>query len=344
MGAFIGVIFHAVGGFAAGSFYVPFKFIKEWSWESAWLVLGIAAWIITPFLMAYITVPNLADVLMAADNTVKFYTFIFGTLWGIGNLTFGLSMRYLGISLGMAVALGFCAGFGTLIPPIYEGTFLLLIQTKGGLFTLFGILLCLLGIGISGRAGIYKEKELDPEQQKATILEFNLTKGLIVATVSGILSACFAFGLQAGKPMADIALSYGAPLIFQNNSVLIWILWGGFVSNFVWVAFLNIRNNTYHDYTDIKTPRTKNVLFAMAGGITWYFQFFFYGMGATYLSENFDFASWTLHMSFIILFSSIWGIFFNEWKGVSKRTFRTLITGLLVIVLSTVIVGIGNFI
>ena len=343
MGAILGVLFHAIGGFAAGSFYIPFKFIKKWSWESSWLILGIAAWICSPFLMAYFTVPDLWNVLMETDGQVKFYTFLFGMLWGIGGLTFGLSMRYLGISLGMAVALGFCAAFGTLIPPIYEGRFGELMQTKGGLVVLLGVLVCLIGIGVAGKAGMYKEKELDDEQQKETVLEFNLTKGLLVAVISGILSACFAFGLQAGKPIAEQALAHGAEDIFQNNAVLVWILWGGFLTNFIWTAALNLKNKSYKDYTDDESPKTKNYFWAAMGGVTWYFQFFFYGMGTTFLGKEFDFASWTLHMAFIILFSSIWGIYFKEWKGVSKRTFRVLIIGLLTIVLSTILVGAGNF-
>ena len=343
MGAILGVLFHAIGGFAAGSFYIPFKFIKKWSWESSWLVLGIAAWMLTPMLMAYLTVPDLGEVLMAADRTTKFYTFLFGMLWGIGGLTFGLSMRYLGISLGMAVALGFCAAFGTLIPPIYQGKMGELMGDTGGQIVLLGVLLCLVGIGIVGKAGVYKEEELDDEQQKAAVEEFNLSKGLTVAVISGILSACFAFGLQAGKPIAEQALAHGVQNIFQNNAVLIWILWGGFLTNFIWTVWLNFKNKSYTDYTNEDTPKNKNFFWAAVGGVTWYFQFFFYGMGETYLGEDFGFASWTLHMAFIILFSSIWGVYFKEWAGVSKRTNRTLILGLVVIVLSTALVGAGNF-
>lgn len=344
MGAMFGVFLHAIGGFAAGSFYIPFKFIQKWSWESSWLVLGVAAWILTPILMAWFTVPDLGSVLMEADGNVKFYTFLFGMLWGIGGLTFGLSMRYLGISLGMAVALGFCAAFGTLIPPIYEGRFGALLQTSGGKVVLLGVLVCLFGIGICGLAGVFKERELDEEQQKETVAEFNLFKGILVAIISGILSACFAFGLQAGKPIADQALAHGVKDIFQNNAVLVWILWGGFLTNFIWTIGLNFKNKTFKDYSNNDVPKSKNYFWAAVGGVTWYFQFFFYGMGATFLGEEYDFASWTIHMAFIILFSSLWGIYFKEWKGVSSRTNRTLGFGLGMIVLSTILVGVGNFI
>ncbi len=343
MGALIGLLLHAIGGLAAGSFYIPFKLIKKWSWEISWLVLGVAAWVFAPIIMAWLTVPNLFDVLSAASTETKFYTFLFGMLWGIGGLTFGLTMRYLGIGLGMAVALGFTAAFGTLIPPIYNGTFSELLQTKSGIIVLIGVLISLIGIAIAGKAGVLKEKDLNAEQQKEAVEEFNLSKGMIIAIVSGILSACFAFGLAAGKPIAQEALNFGVKDIFQNNAVLVWILWGGFLTNFIWTVALSIKNKTFSDLTNKTIPnKTKNYLMAIAGGVTWYFQFFFYGMGTTFLGKEYEFASWTLHMAFIIIFSSLWGLYFKEWKGVSKKTMRTLWLGLGVIIFSTILIGVGN--
>jgi L-rhamnose-H+ transport protein len=281
--------------------------------------------------------------LFAADFETKIYTFIFGILWGIGALTFGLSMRYLGIGLGMAVVLGFTAAFGTLIPPIYSGTFFQLLETPGGIMVLIGVLVTLFGIAIAGKAGILKEKNLNIEQQQAAVAEFNLSKGIVIAIISGILSACFAFGLAAGKPIADEALKVGVQNIFQNNPVIVWILWGGLLTNIIWTVVLGIRNKTFGQLTDKSiTNKPKNYLLAIAGGVTWYFQFFFYGMGTTFLGEKYEFASWSLHMAFIIIFSTLWGVYFKEWEGVSKKTMRTLWLGLAVIILSTLLIGIGN--
>ncbi len=341
MGALLGVLLHAIGGFAAGSFYIPFKIVKGWSWESSWMVLGITAWLITPMAVAYITVPDLWTVLAAADGDTKLWVFLFGALWGIGTLTFGLALRYLGISLGMTIALGFTTAIGTLIPPIYEGNFISLMQTKTGLTTFFGILLALIGIGIAGKAGMMKENDLNEEEKKIAVEEFNLWKGVMVAVVSGILSASFAFGLAAGKPIAEIALEHNTKPIFMNNAVLVWILWGGISTNFIYVLYLNIKNRSYKNYTDQSSPLFKNFFWAALGGLTWYLQFFFYGMGTTYLGEKYDFASWSIHMAFIILFSNLWGLYFNEWKGVHKKTSVTLFLGLAVIIISILMIGLS---
>ena len=342
MSAILGVFFHALGGYASGTFYIPFRRVKGWSWESAWIVGGIASWIIVPWVMGWITVSNPVSAITGADSATLGWTFLFGLLWGIGGLTFGLSMRYLGISLGMAVAFGYCSAFGTLIPPLYEGRFDELLGTRSGLFTLAGVAVCLIGIAVCGRAGFMKENELDAEQQKATIAEFNLRKGIAVATVSGILSACFAFGLTAGKPIALLAVAGGTNPLFQNNAIYPVLLLGGFTTNFIWCMILNRRNRTFGDYASAKAPLRSNYFWAILAGTTWYFQFFFYGMGDTYLGDEFRFAGWTLHMAFIITFSTIWGLALHEWKGASKATYRVVYIGLGLIIFSTVLIGMGS--
>lgn len=343
MGALLGIIFHAIGGFAAGSFYMPFKLVKKWSWESAWFILGIAAWLIAPLVFAFFTVPDLMSVLSGADNGAKMWTYIFGFLWGIGGLTFGLSMRYLGISLGMTIALGFCTAFGTLIPPIYGGTFMELMSSSTGQITLLGVILCLVAIGVVGKAGMMKENELQTEDQENTVKEFNLKIGLTVAIISGILSACFAFGLTAGKPIAELASQSGAQDLFKNNAALVWILWGGFTTNGLYCLFLNKKNHSFSDYSDQESPLGRNYFWAMLGGLTWYLQFFFYGMGETLLGEKYSFASWSIHMAFIILFSNLWGMYLKEWKGASAKTMKVLYGGLLLIVVAISMIGLANF-
>ena len=338
----LGLLLITLGGFAAGSFYIPFKKVRDWAWESYWLVNGLFSWIIMPWLIAFLTVPALCLVLREAPASSIFWTFLFGLLWGIGGLTFGLSMRYLGMSLGYAIALGFCAAFGTIVPPIYQGTFGDLITSLSGLTTLAGVLVCLVGIAICGWAGISKEKELSDEKKKETIKEFNFAKGLLVAIFAGIMSACMEFGFTAGEPIAELAVENQTPPLWQNNPVLIVIFAGGFITNFIWCIFLNIKNRSAKNYIDPRTPLVNNYIFSALAGITWYLQFMFYGMGKTKMGK-YSFASWTVLMALIIVFSNIWGLIFREWKGTSRRTHTIILAGILVLIASTLVVGLGNY-
>ncbi len=348
MQVILGIIYHFIGGFASGSFYMPYKKVKSWHWENYWIIGGLFSWLIVPPLAAWLTVPGFAAVIKSASTPTIQYTILFGLLWGFGGLTYGLGVRWLGMSLGNSVVLGFCSAFGALVPSIYynfypspgKTSFHDLLTTSWGRVVLIGVVICLLGIFVCGRAGILKEKELTQEEKKKSVAEFNLVKGLIVAIFSGIMSACFNFGIEAGKPMAQAAVAEGMNPLFQNNVTYVVLLWGGLTTNFVWCMILNIRNRTFGDYVDRKTPLAKNYLLSALAGTTWFLQFFFYGMGESKLGNGAS--SWILHMAFIILVANAWGVSLKEWKGVSRRTRWTITVGIIIILLSVIIVGIGN--
>jgi L-rhamnose-H+ transport protein len=290
-------------------------------------------------------------------------------------------MRYLGMSLGMAVALGYTAAFGTLMPPIFRGVFASeVLGTRSGLTILAGVGICLLGIVFAGAAGMSKEKEMTEEQKRASIKEFNLKKGLVVATFSGVMSACFAYGLAAGDPIKEITLRHGTPVLWQGLPVLVVVLLGGFSTNFIWCVILNVRNRTGSQYFKADTraatvagrdvgilenvtdapaeemaqqarlndpavaqaPMLSNYFFSALAGTTWYFQFFFYTMGETQMGR-YKFSSWTLHMASIMIFSTLWGIALKEWRGVGVRTKVLVGLSLFVLVASTIVVGYGNY-
>ena len=213
----LGVFFHWLGGLASASFYVPYRGVKNWAWETYWLVGGFFSWIIAPWILALTMTHDLMHVLHEAPASSLFWAYVFGVLWGLGGLTFGLTMRYLGMSLGMAVALGYTAAFGTLMPPIFRGVFASeVLGTHSGLVILGGVAVCLLGIAFAGAAGVSKEREMSTEQKRASIKEFDLKKGLLVATFSGVMSACFAYGLAAGDPIKAITLQHGTPVLWQG--------------------------------------------------------------------------------------------------------------------------------
>ncbi len=390
----LGVLFHWLGGLASGSFYVPYKGVKHWAWETYWLAGGFFSWLIAPWILASFLTKDLFAVLREAPSSALFWAFFFGLLWGIGGLTFGLTMRYLGLSLGMAVVLGLCAAFGTLMPPIFRGQFASqVLGTSSGRIILFGIFVCLAGIAAAGFAGISKERVMSPEQKKAVIREFDLRKGIGVAVLSGVMSACFAYGLAAGDPIKTLTLQHGTAKLWQGLPVLIVVLVGGFLTNFLWCLILLLRNKTGYQFfhsrilesspenepiietaldapsrevvehigsspqdgltgvavaaespasATLQAPMLRNYLLCALAGTTWYFQFFFYTMGESQMGR-YGFSSWTLHMASIIIFSSLWGIGFKEWKGAGTRAGYLLTLSLFLLVASTVIVGYGNY-
>ncbi|MCD4770514.1 MAG: L-rhamnose/proton symporter RhaT [Bacteroidales bacterium] len=348
MQALLGVLYHSIGGFASGSFYMPYNKVKGWAWESYWIIGGLFSWLIVPPLAAYLTVPGFAGIIAAGSKQILYFTFLMGLLWGIGGLSYGLGVRYLGMSLGNSVVLGFCAAFGAIVPSVYyninpaEGkiSFTDMLGTTGGQLVLLGVFVCLAGIAISGKAGMMKETELSEEEQKKSVAEFSLVKGLIIAVLSGILSSFFNFGIEAGKPLAEAAVEAGYNPLYQNNVTFVVILWGGLTTNFIWTTILSIKNRSYRDFVNRSSPIAKNVLFSALAGTTWFLQFFFYGMGESKLGNGAS--SWILHMSTIIITANMWGIYRREWKGVASKTKWTITVGIIVILLSVVIVGIGN--
>ena len=363
----LGVVFHWLGGLSSGSCYLPFRGIKRWAWETYWLLQGIVSWIVAPILVAFLLVPGLVTILQQAPPRSRALAYFWGFMWGFGGLTFGLSVRYLGQSLGYAIALGLTAAFGTLMPPLFSGELDRIAAERSGQVILAGVAVCLAGIVLTAIAGRRKEQELSAEHKRGTIKEFAFFKGVMVAGFAGVMSACFAYGLAAGKPIAALSKAYlqanGRADLWQNLPVLVVVLLGGFTSNFIWAAILIFRNRTASEYFGIPSPKsamamslgaaaaserldtktlTYNYLFSISTGLMWYFQFFFYSMGQTKMGK-YDFSSWTLHMASIIIFSTLWGVWLKEWKGSGRWTQILVGMGLAVLVFSTVIVGLGNY-
>jgi L-rhamnose-H+ transport protein len=389
----LGVIFHWLGGLASGSFYVPYRGVKKWAWEVYWLVGGCFSWIVCPWLAAALLTQDLAGVLRQQSWSTLFWAYFFGAMWGLGGLTFGLTMRYLGMSLGMGVAIGYISALGTLVPPLAKSLFPAvpvqlsfgdIIGSAPGLITLGGVGVCLFGIFIAALAGLTKEGEMSEAEKKKAIAEFSFTKGMLVATFSGILSSCFNFGLIAGSPMNEATLRAGTTQLWSGLPKLTVVLLGGFTTNVIWCIILNIRNRTGLQYfssvrksepaapdrgpvlenpidapseevvkmgathssmtspKSFAVPLASNYLFSALAGTSWYMQFFFYTMGETQMGK-FGFASWSLHMASIIIFSTLWGFYFHEWKGSSKKAHTLISTGIATLVISTIIIGVGTW-
>ncbi len=334
-----GILLIALGSIGAASFYVPFKKVKEWAWESYWLSQGVAAWLIAPWLFALIFIPagHLIPIIKESPVSAKYMAVLFGALWGFGGLTFGLSMRYLGVALGQSIALGLCAAFGTLIPAIVAGQNLF--ASRPGILTLTGVALTIAGIAVIGFAGSLKSKEMSDEEKRAAVKEFALKKGILIAIFSGIMSACFNFGYEAGKPIESVALAHGTNPLFQKNPTLIFILFGGFLTNLFYCGYLNIKNKTYHDYLGSSgSVFLNNLAFTFLAGFLWFLQFHFFGMGSSKLPAGMSVFGWSILMALNIAISNIWGIILKEWKGAGRKTIVILIIGILILILSTFVV------
>lgn len=330
----LGLLIIAIGSFGQSSSYVPIKKVKSWAWESFWIVQGIFAWFVFPFLGALLGVPQGMGLFELLGSGGALKSIVYGVLWGVGGLTFGLSMRYLGVALGQSISLGTCAGFGTLLPAIFAGTNLF----RGeGLILLVGVCITLAGIAVIGYAGSLRSKNMTEEEKKAAIKDFALTKGLLVALLAGVMSACFALGLDAGAPIKEAALSNGVKPLFAGLPVILLVTFGGFLTNAAYCIQQNVKNHTGGDYFSVSgSVLVNNLLFCALAGVLWYSQFFGLEMGKSFLADSplLLAFSWSILMSLNVTFSNVWGILLKEWKGCDRKTITVLVVGLVILVFS----------
>ena len=325
-----GLLIIAVGAFCQSSSYVPIRKIRSWSWETFWLVQGLFAWLIFPFAGAMLAVPSDASLfgLYACYPRETALTVVFGMLWGVGGLTFGLSMRYLGVALGQSIALGTCAGLGTILTPLFLGR-------PGDLTAsvICGVVATLIGIALLGVAGHLESQGRSDEAQKEAVRDFNFPKGILVALSAGFMSACFNIGLGFGEP-----LNFGDATadIFKTLPATFLVTFGGFLTNAAYCLFQNARNKTFGDYANGKVW-AGNLLFCALAGLLWYSQFFGLSLGKGFLtsSESLMTFSWCILMALNVTFSNVWGIILKEWKGCSRKTVAVLLTGIAVLIISS---------
>ncbi len=336
MNILIGLLIIAVGAFCQSSSYVPINKVKSWSWESYWIVQGVFAWLIFPLLGAFLAVPaghSLFEV-YSANPANTLWTMFFGVLWGIGGLTFGLSMRYLGVALGQSIALGTCAGLGTIMGPVLLNIFFPELDALSSLTfaVIIGVVVTLLGIAVIGVAGSMKSSMLSEEEKKAAVKDFNFPKGLAIALLAGFMSGCFNVGLEFGKPLCF----EGTDPMFATLPATLIVTIGGFITNAVYCFSQNSRNKTWGDYrkTDVWA---NNLVFCALAGILWYSQFFGLSIGKGFLTESPTLMTlaFCILMSLNVLFSNVWGIILKEWKGCSRKTIAVLVAGLVLLVVST---------
>lgn len=329
MNLILGLLIIAIGAFCQSSSYVPINKIKSWSWESYWIVQGVFAWLLFPLLGALLAVPAGESLtgMFAANGKAALLTVLFGALWGVGGLTFGLSMRYLGVALGQSIALGTCAGLGAILGPVFTGHAHDLTSS-----VIIGVVVTLVGIAIIGVAGAMKASALPEEEKKKAVKDFNFGKGIFVALMAGFMSACFNIGLSFGEPLTWAE----TPDIFKSLPATLLVTVGGFITNACYCFWQNSRNKTWGDYAKMSLWGN-NLLFCALAGLLWYSQFFGLSLGKGFLTEYPALItfSWCILMALNVIFSNVWGIILKEWKGVSRKTVTVLIIGIIVLIIST---------
>ena len=320
------------------SSYVPINRIKDWSWESYWVVQGVFAWLLLPLLGAMLAVPageSLLGLFASVPSFNLWMTVFFGVLWGIGGLTFGLSMRYLGVALGQSIALGTCAALGTIMGPVLMNVFF---PELGALESLtfavvLGVVVTLVGIAVIGVAGSMKASTLSEEEKKIAVRDFNFPKGLAIALLAGFMSGCFNVGLEFGK---DINFGSLTDPMFRTVPATLLVTIGGFFTNAVYCFWQNQRNGTWSDYGKAAVWRN-NLFFCLLAGALWYSQFFGLSLGRSFFEAGgaLDTLSFCILMALNVVFSNVWGVLLGEWKGCSKATIAVLVVGIIVLIASS---------
>ena len=339
----LGILLIALGAFSSGSFAVPFGKIKGWKWETYWMIFSFGAYILFPLTACFVFAPDFVEIIKATSSDTVITVFLLGAVYGIGNLSFGLALRYLGLSLGYALALGLMLAIGTLIPPIIDGRLQVMMEKSGGTLLIMGVIVACLGIALSAWSGILKDKSVSQAKKQESIGEFNLVKGALAAVLVGITGSAMSLGFEQGIPISDMAAKNGVDPLFTMMPVLIVLFSGTFVTTIIWCTFLGYKNNSLKDYghAESSIQLTYNYLYGLLAGVLWFGQFIVYGMGKSKMGP-FTFTSWGILMALTIVFATVWGLMRNEWKGAPRKVYVLMVLSLVIIIVSSFMIGISG--
>jgi L-rhamnose-H+ transport protein len=338
-----GMILIAAGAFSAGSFAIPFGKVRNWKWETYWFVYSFGAYTLFPLAACLIFVPGFTGIYRTIPSSLLMKVFLLGALYGIGNLSFGLSLRYLGISLGYALSLGLILAIGTLVPPVLDGRLRIMIDSSGGNLLITGVAVACVGIALSGFAGYIRDRLLTGRNERQADSEFNFIKGISAAVLVGITGSAMSLGMEQGRPIADFFEKSGTDPLFTTIPVMLVLLSGTLVTTIVWCFYLGIRNGSIREYVNRLSPGvlSGNYLFALLAGLLWFMQFIFYGMGKSKMGP-FTFTSWGILVGLTIVFATLWGLYRKEWKGTPSRVILLMTLAMIVIILSSYLIGISG--
>ena len=342
-GILSGILLIALGAFSSGSFAVPFGKIKGWGWETYWMVFSLGAYILFPLIACLVFSPDFIRIIQSTPSETVLAVFLLGAVYGIGNLSFGLALRYLGLSLGYSLSLGLMLAIGTLIPPMIDGRLQVMMQNPGGTLLILGVMVACFGIALSAWAGILKDKHVSAAKKQESIGEFNLLKGSMAAVLVGITGSAMSLGFEQGLPISDIAAKQGVDPLFTMMPLMVVLFSGTFITTLVWCFYLGTKNKSLKNYRMAESSKVLiwNYLFGLLAGLLWFSQFIVYGMGKSKMGP-FTFTSWGILMALTIVFATVWGLFRNEWKGASRKVYVLMVVSLVVIIVSSFMIGISG--
>ena len=338
-----GILLIALGAFSSGSFAVTFGKIKGWGWETYWMVFSLGAYILFPLIACLVFSPDFIRIIQSTSSETVLTVFLLGAVYGIGNLSFGLALRYLGLSLGYALSLGLMLAIGTLIPPMIDGRLQVMMQDSGGVLLILGVIVACIGIAFSAWAGILKDKHVSAAKKQESIGEFNLVKGSMAAVLVGITGSAMSLGFEQGLPISDIAAKQGVDPLFTMMPLMVVLFSGTFITTLVWCLYLGTKNKSLKNYRMAESSKVLiwNYLFGLLAGLLWFSQFIVYGMGKSKMGP-FTFTSWGILMALTIVFATVWGLFRNEWKGASRKVYVLMVFSLVIIIVSSFMIGISG--
>ncbi|MDC0389682.1 rhamnose/proton symporter RhaT [Flavobacteriaceae bacterium] len=316
-----------------GSFGLGMKYMSPLSWEAWWLIHVTIAMIIFPLLWAIIVVPNLFEIISSSPIESIQMAMLYGFLWGIGGIMFGVSVPYIGLSLTMGIVMGLAGSVGSLIP-FFQGSN----STNDPVFSyvLVGLLISLIGVAFTAKAGIDRDKLQNSNESKN---KSNITKGILIAVVCGVLSALLNVGFSNAAPIAKTAENFG--VITRNSSLVAWVvvLWGAFLMNALYCVYLLFKNNTWRSFSALDS--FKAYRWSVIAGLCWFAALGVYGQGAALLGDIGPIIGWPILLGLSLIISNYWAYRAGEWRN-AKKPFNLLLVGLVILILSATVLGFGS--
>jgi len=326
-------------GMCNGSFALPMKYATRWKWENIWSVFALWGFVIFPLLLGVIAIPNLFGIFRETGIDNLFFVFIFGFLWGIGSICFGLGIRYIGIGLAFSINIGMTIAIGSLLP-----LFLKVTDTsyKPGsiVAVIIGVAVIIIGVIINGYSAFLREKEISKYNKSAASLKStkkDALKGVVLCIGAGLMSPMLQIAFIYGSRIVNTAKGMGVNVTMASNAIWIIALFGGFVVNALYTIWLLTNNNSWQLYK-IREAK-KNHLYAIIMGFLWVVTIACYGMAVSNMGDLGLSVGWAIFNSVGIIWANFLGLLTKEWKNVQRKTIMIMIFGLMILILGTGIVG-----